>query len=289
MILVTGATGHLGKAAAEFLLKKTSPSDIAVLTRDAAKASDLAARGVEVRKGDYSDYASLVKAFQGVDKLYFVSGNDVINRLQQHINVVKAAREAGVKHVLYTSFQRKNESGTSPIALVAGSHISTENLLKESGLAYTLLKHTIYMEMLPLFMGDKVLENGVIFQPAGDGKVSYASRIDMAEAAANILTSSGHENKAYDISGPTSYSYHDIAAIISGLAGKKITYVSPTSEEFKQALAKAGVPPEYIGLFASFNEAFKLGEFDHPDNTLEQLLGRKPTSLSEYLKTVYQK
>src|SRR5687768_1781638 len=113
MILVTGATGHLGKAAAEFLLKKTAPSNIAVLARDAARVSDLVSRGVEVRKADYSDYASLLKAFKGVDKLYFVSGTDVINRQQQQANVVKAAIEAGVKHVLYTSFQRKNESGTS--------------------------------------------------------------------------------------------------------------------------------------------------------------------------------
>lgn len=289
MILVTGATGHLGKAAAEQLLKKTSPSNIAVLTRDAVKVSDLALKGVQVRTGDYNDYASLVKAFKGVEKLYFVSGTDVVNRVQQHTHVVKAAQEAGVKHVVYTSFQRKNESDTSPIALVAKSHIHTEKLLKESGLAYTILKHTIYMEMLPIFMGDKVLETGVIFQPSGDGKVAFASRPDMAEAAANVLTSSGHEHKVYEISGPVSYTYHDVAAIISEVTGKKITYTSPTPEVFKQVLAKAGVPPEYIGVFASFGEGIRQGEFDLPDNTLERLLGRKPVSLREYLQVVYGK
>jgi NAD(P)H dehydrogenase (quinone) len=287
MILVTGATGHLGKAAVDFLLKKTAPSNVAVLVRDSSKASDFKAKGVEVRQGDYSDYGSLVKAFTGVDKLYFVSGTDLINRTKQHENVVNAAKAAGVKHVVYTSFQRKNETETSPIALVAKSHLDTEKLLKAASLPYTILKHTIYMEMLPMFIGDQVLETGVIFQPAGDGKAAYALRADMAEAAANILTTEGHENKIYDISGKTAYSYGDIAEIISRLTGKPITYVSPSQEEFQQALTKIGVPAEYIGLFAGFSEGIKQGEFDLPDSTLEKLLDKKPATLEEYLKSVY--
>ncbi|HWK07337.1 MAG TPA: SDR family oxidoreductase [Puia sp.] len=287
MILVTGATGPLGKAVVEFLLKKTPGSNIAALVRDPAKAETLKGQGVDIRQGDYNNYDSLVKAFTGIDKLYFVSGNDIPNRSVQQANVVRAAKQAGIKHILYTSFQRKNETFSSPIALVAQAHLETETALKESGIPYTILKHTLYTDMLPIFIGDKVLETGVIFQPAGEGKVSYATRSDMAEAAANILTGQGHENKEYEISGNQAWSYPEIAKIISEITGKSITYVSPTQEVFKQELTKAGVPDHYIGLFGGFGEGIRQGEFDLTDPTLEKLLGRQPTSLREYLKTIY--
>jgi NAD(P)H dehydrogenase (quinone) len=287
MILITGATGQLGKAAIDFLLTKVPASSLAVLVRDASKATEFKTKGINIRVGDYNDYASLVSALKGVDKMYFISSSDIANRLQQQANVVKAAKVSGVKHVVYTSFQRKNETDTSPIALVAQAHIQTEKLLKESGLTYTILKHSLYTDMLPMFIGDKVLETGIIFQPAGSGKVSFATRADMAEAGAVILTTTGHENKVYEISGTASYSYHQIAEIISGLSGKNITYVSPTSEEFRQELTKAGVPADYVGVFTSFSEAIKQGEFDFPDATLEKLLGRKPVSPKDFLKGVY--
>ncbi len=287
MILVTGATGHLGKATAQYLLQKTASSNIAVLVRDVAKAADVAAQGVDVREGDYNDVASLVKAFTGIDKLFFVSGNDVQHRLGQQANVVAAAKTAGVKHIVYTSFQRKNETETSPIFFIAKSHLNTEALLKDSGITYTILKHGLYMDILPMFIGDKVLETGTIFQPAGTGRAAFTLRADMAEAAANILITSGHDNKSYDISGGTPYSYQEVADGISEITGKKIAYVSPTQEVFHQELSKAGVPSEYIGMFGAFNEAIKQGEFDMEDTTLEKLLGRKSTPLKDYLKTVY--
>ncbi|MDX2250361.1 MAG: SDR family oxidoreductase [Bacteroidia bacterium] len=287
MILVTGATGQLGRKTIDFLLEKTSPQNMGALVRDTAKGAEIAAKGVELRQGDYNDYPSLVNAFRGVDKLYFVSGNDIPNRGQQHQNVVNAAKEAGVGHVFYTSFQRKNESLSSPIAMVAKSHIDTENLLKASGLNYTILKHGLYMEMLPAFMGDKVLETGVIFLPSGEGKAAYTAREDMAEAAATLLTTDGHENKAYEISANGSWSWHDIAATLNALSGKAISYVSPTPEVYKAELSKAGVPDMYVGIFASFGEAIRQGEFDITDPTLENLLGRKTTSPRDFLKAVY--
>ncbi len=287
MILVTGATGPFGNAVVTSLLKNTPASSIAVLARDPAKVEILKARGVEIRVGDYADYDSLVKAFKGIDQLLFVSGNDIANRTPQQANVVKAAREAGVKHVVYTSFQRKNETTSSPIAFVAKAHLETEKGLKESGMAYTILRNNIYMDMLPIFIGDKVLETGTIFLPAGEGKVAYALRTDMAEAAANILTTKGHENKSYEINGNKAWSYNEIAEIISEVSGKPVKYIAPTREVFQTEMAKAGVPDQYIGLFAGFSEAARQGEFDHTDPTLEKLLGRKPVSLREYLQQVY--
>lgn len=286
-ILVTGATGHLGKAVVNILADKVT-ADIAALVRDPAKAGDVQEKGVEIRQGDYDDYTSLVNAFEGIEKLYFVSGSDIMRRAGQHENVVNAAVEAGVRHVVYTSFQRKNETGDSPIALIVNVHVKTEQMLRESGLVYTILKHAVYADGLPTLLG-KVLETGVIYQPAGDGKTSYTLRADMAEAGAVILTTPGHENKTYEISVNTSYSYADIANILTSVTGKTIRYVSPVPEEFRTTMLNAGVPKEYIGVMVGFSEAIRQGEFDIPDPTLEMLLGRKPVTLAEYLNSVYGK
>lgn len=287
MILITGATGNLGKAAINKLLKLVAPKDLAVLVRDETKATALKNQGINIRIGSYDNYDSLVTAFKGIDKLYFISGSDIMKRSKQHENIVKAATEAGVSHVVYTSFQRKNETDTSPIALVAQSHLLAEKELKASGMKYTILKHGLYSEMLPIFLGNKLLDTKVIYQPAGEGKTAYTLREDMAEVAATILTSTGHENKTYDIVGDKAYSYAEIATIISNITGESITYLSPTQEEFSETLTGAGVPGEYIGLFSSFSEAIKQGEFESTSSDIETLLGRKATPVTDYLKLVF--
>lgn len=287
MILVTGATGHFGKATIDFLLKKgISASNISALVRDEVKASDLKARGINICKGDYSDYTSLVGALKGVDKVLLVSGTDFQNRLKQQENVVRAAGEAGVKHIVYTSFVRKDETETSPIAIVGKSHIETDKLIKASGIPYTIMLNGLYADMLPLFFGEKVLDTG-IFLPVGEGKAAYATRNDMAEAAATILTETGHENKAYVITNTVNYSLHDAASIISELTGKNVAYTSPTAEVYSETLSDAGVPKEYIGMFAGFSEAIRQGEFESSSSDLEKLIGRKPTTLKEFFTTVY--
>lgn len=288
-ILVTGATGHFGKAAIDSLLKKGYPaSDIIALVRDENKAAVLKTQGVGIRTGDYEDYASLVKAFTGVDKLLLVSSNDVNNRSAQQANAVKAAREAGVKFILYTSFVRKDESDRSPIAFVAQSHIATEKLIRESGLAYTIFRNNLYLDYVPVFIGEKVLETG-IFWPAGTTPGAYALREEMAEAAANVLLSNDHVNKEYNISNTSSWTFQQVAETISKASGKQIGYISPSQTEYKTALTHAGVPELYTNMFAGFAEAIRIGEFDTATNTeLEKLLGRKPTSLEDYLTAVYK-
>ena len=287
MILITGATGHFGKATIDFLLKKgVSANAISALVRDEAKAGDLKAKGVNIKTGNYDDYASLLSAFKGVDKLLLISGNDVFNRLKQQENAVKAAKEAGVKHIIYTSFVRKNETETSPIAFVGKSHIETDKLIKASGIPYTIMLNGLYADVLPMFFGEKVLETG-IFLPAGNGLAAYTTRHDMAEAAANILTGTGHENKEYVITSNNNYSLHEAASIISELTGKQISYNSPTAEVYSSTLSGAGVPAEYIGFFAGFSEAIRQGEFETSSSDLEKLIGRKPTGLKEYFTTVY--
>lgn len=287
MILITGATGHFGKNAIDSLLAKGIPAQsISALVRDETKAVDLTTKGISLRKGDYDDYASLVAAFKGVVKLLFVSGSDAFKRVQQHRNVVNAAKEAGIKHIVYTSYERKNETVSSPIQIIAESHLDTEKNLKASGIGYTIMRNNVYADWIPVFIGQHVLETGILF-PSGEGKINFVLRSEMAEVAANILTGSGHENKEYGISNTEAVSFRDIASILSDITGKTVTYTSPSSPEYIEAATKAGLPADYAGFFAAFAEAFKQGEMETAKTDFEQLLGRKPTSVKEYLAGVY--
>ena len=286
MILITGATGHLGKATIDFLLKKgISANNIAALVRDEAKAADLKALGITLRKGDYHDYASLETAFQGIDKLLLISSSDMNDRTTQQLNVVKAAKATGVKHILYTSFQHQN-GVVSSIPFIAQPHLDTEKAVKESGLAFTILKNTLYIDILPMFFGEKVLETG-IFLPAGNGKVAYATRSEMAEAIAQILATDEHENKIYELTGNTAYNLHDMAAILSELSGKTVIYKDAPAEVYTDVMTKAGVPADAIGFLAAFSGAIKNNEFDLADDTLEKLIGRATMAPKEYFSSVY--
>lgn len=287
-IFITGATGNLGGAVVGELVEKQGNHNISVLVRDLAKAEKLKQKGVQLVQGDYNDFNSLVRAFKGVDKLYFISGSDIVNRKTQHENIVKAAKEAKVSHIIYTSFQRRTDNETSPIALVASAHILAEKLIKESGLTYTIMKHALYAEALPGFLGDQVLNTGVIFLPAGNGKTSFTSRSDMASAGVAVLTGNGHENKTYEISVNRSYSMSDVAGLLSLVSGKQIRYAAPDVKTFSETLTKGGVPLAGIQAMASFCTAIAQGEFDFPDNTLEKLIGRPPESLKDFLKKAYK-
>ena len=289
MILVTGATGQFGTAVIESLLENgTASTQIAALVRDENKAEDLKGKGIDIRLGDYNDVPSLEKALQGIDKLLLVSGNDIEGRMQQHINVVEAAKNSGVKHIVYTSFSRKNETDSSPIAFVASSHIGTEKVIRESGIPYTFLLNTLYADMLPVFFGEQVLDNG-IFLPAGEGSAAYTTRKDMADAAAKVITSEGHEGQSYLIANSEKYTLTEAAGYLSELTGKTVNYLNPDADTYNNSMKEAGVPAEYIGLFSGFSKAIEQGEFEETGSRLEQLIGRKPTTLKEYLSTVYGK
>lgn len=288
MILVTGATGSYGAAAIDHLLAKgTDASDIAALVRNPEKATDLKAKGVEIRQGDYLDKDSLVKAFTGVDKLLFVSGSEIETREAQHENVVKAAKEAKVGHILYTSFVRKEEITDSAISFLQDTHIKTENWIKDSGLPYTILQNALYMDMIPMFVGEAVVEHGAIVLPAENGKSTAVLRNELAEAAAEVILGEGHENKVYPLSNNDAYTYADVAEAISKATGKEVVYNSPSVDEFQKMMEENKVPAEYIGLFTAFSVAQAKGELELNDNTLEKLLGRKPTTMADFVKTVY--
>lgn len=286
MILVTGATGNLGKATVEFLVKKIPANEVAVLVRDESKAADLKKLGVDVRVGNYHDKDSLVKAFQGVEKVLLISSSDIQDRLGQQKRAVDAAKEAGVKHILYTGVSMQNLE-SSALKPFMGVHFDTEKYILDSGLTYTFLRDNLYADVIPVFVGNQAVETGINF-PAGNGRVPYTLRTEMAEAFANVLTTAGHENKTYEISNVESYSYQDVADALSTHSGKTVAYNDVSVEDFSKALSEAGVPEEMIGFSLGFATATKDGDFDVPNTHLEQLLGRKPSSLDQFIGEIYQ-
>jgi len=291
MILVTGATGQFGSKAINHLLNKgVNASEISALVRDAAKAQSLKDKGIELQVGDYTDYDSLVKAFQGVDKLLLISSNDrgtVENRTAHHINVIKAANDAKVKHIVYTSFVRKPKFEESAISAFQNSHVQSEQFLKDSGINYTILQNGIYLEMIPIFAGEKVTETGVIMYPAQDGKASWVLREELAEAAAHVLTTEGHENKIYPLTNTESVSFEEIAQELSGTLGKEIQYQSPSVNAFESILRQFQVPALYIGMFTMWAMAQAQGALDLDDANLASFLGRKPTTVKQFIELVY--
>lgn len=291
MILVTGATGQFGAKAIDHLLEKgIDASHISALVRDADKAKGLHEKGIQIRQGDYTEYPSLVDAFSDVDKVLLVSSNDrqaVENRTAHHLNVIKAAKEAKVNHIVYTSFIRKPNFAESAIAAFQQSHVESEAFLINSGIDYTILQNGIYLEMIPVFSGEQVTQKGVIVFPAGEGKASYVLREDLAEAAAHVMVTEGHQNKIYQLTNTASVSFYDIGRELSRVLGKDILYQSPSVNKFESSLQSVGVPAQYIGMFTMWATALSQGTMDVDDSTLERFLGRKPTTMPQFLHRVY--
>ena len=283
MILVTGATGGLGRQTIDFLLTTTPAAEIGALVRDVSKATDLVKLGVDVRQADYFDYPALVQAFRGIDKVLLVSAVAFTDRVRQHRNVIDAAKEAGVKHLFYTSIQRNTQFVMQE---VTESDLATEAYLKASGLVYTILKNGYYFEGLGYLIGDKVPETEIRF-PAGEGKIAFIKRTELAAATAALLTSEGHDNQEYTLSGSEAYSFHDIAQEFSALAGRPIAYRSSELAPYIAQKVAAGFPEVVANFFAQWGAATQHGMLAGTHDTVKLLLGRKPTSLREYLKTTY--
>ena len=286
-ILVTGATGHLGRDTIEYLLNKVSANEIAALARNEEKSKVLREKGIDVRIGNYDDYDSLVKAFQDIDKLLLISSSEIGSRAAQHVNAINAAKEAGVKYIVYTSFIRQKDDPDSALWFIAKDHVETEEHLVNCGIPYTLFKNGFYMDMITDFIGENVLETQTVFLPAKEGKVNFALRKEIAEALANVLTSEGHENKVYNIGGEITVSFGEIADFLSEISGKTINYVSPDAETYRQELAKHNVPEMYINMFAAFAIAFSENAMDVPSNDLTELLGRKSMEVKTFLTGIF--
>ena len=270
------------------LLEKGIPAkEITALVRDEKKAADLKEAGIAIKIGEYNNYDSLKNALHGVDKLLLISSSEMVDRLTQHKNVINAAKENGVQHIAYTGIDIEDYAKTA-IPHVSDIHRDTANYLKEVGITYTILNDTLYADLVPMFAGEKVLETGVFF-PAGDGKTPFVARAEMAEAAAVILSTAGHENKEYAITAEEAYSFAEIATMIADITGKAIAYHKPSVDAYVAQLVSVGVPQGSAEFFAGFGQAIAKGEFDTHRSDLAKLLGRKPQTLKDFLTTIYGK
>lgn len=280
-LLVTGASGQLGRRVVELLLEaQTGP--IVAATRTPEKLADLRQRGVTVRQADFENPASLTEAYKGVDRMLLISTDAIMvpgQRLRQHQNAVKAAQAAGVRHVVYTSIM--NPGPDSP-AFVAPDHRGTEEALAASRMGWTALRENIYTDTLLMSL-PRAVQMGTLFNAIGEGKAAYITREDCARAAAAVLSSSFDGHRVLDITGPEAVSQKDIAAILSQITGKTIAYVPLELENLIQSMVAAGLPRPLAENYATFDTAIAKGTLSGVSNTIEQLTGRKPISVAEFL------
>jgi len=284
-IIVTGATGHLGKQTFAPLLKRVPASDVIALVRDPTKAEDLSALGIEIRQGDYFDHGSLVRAFEGVEKVMLVSAQAFTDRNTQHYNVITAARQAGAKHVVFMSINRK-EGSDFTMPEVTPSDVFVKAMLKASGLIYTIVEHPPFLDVLHLYIGDKALELGV-HMPPGDGKFTAVARQDLAEAHAVILSQPGHENKTYKLTGYGSVSFRDVAAILAEAKGVEVPYTVISDQEYIKGLVAKGFPAVVAVFLHLWVTGMSKGEWDEVTPDLKTLLGREPLTPAEFFAIDY--
>ncbi len=284
-ILVTGASGNIGRMTLKHLLKRVPATDIVGLARDPEKAADLAAEGIEIRKGDYFDFEGLVRAFEGIDKVMLVSTHAFTDRNTQHENVINAAKQAGVKHIVYMPIIHDADSGVK-LPQVTDEDIFVEEKLKVSGLTYTLVRHPPFLENIQGYVGGNPLETGVL-TPAGAGKAGYACREELAEAHSVVLTEAGHENKSYSLFGDPAVSFSDIAQILSDISGKPVPFKTVSDQEYIANLVASGLPEAAAEFVLSWVHGVNAGEWEGKPGDLEILLGRKPTTPAEFLRASY--
>jgi len=284
-ILVTGVTGLVGKATVEHLLKKGIPANqIIGLSRKKEPIEDLTAKGVEVRFGDYFDYDSLLRAFEGIDKIMLTSTVAFTDRFTQHYNAITAARQAGVKHVVYMAIMRKEGSGLI-IPEVTESDLFTEQVLKSSGLAYTIVYHPPFTDVLSLYFDPNPYENGIKV-PANNGKMATAMRDELAEAHAQILLTQGHENKTYSLGGSHTVSFSDISQILADIKGQPVPFYTISKEEYINGIVSKGAPRHVAEFITSWAVAIEEGEFEYQSGDLERLLGRKTKTFRAYMESI---
>jgi len=283
MILVTGATGQLGRAVVEHLTKNMGADQVAALVRDEGKAADFKEKGVKLCVGSYDDRASLDRTMQGVEKVLLISGTEK-DRVQQHRNVVDAAKRAGVQLLAYTSRVVKDQDVSNPMM---ASHFETEDYIKNSGLPYTLLRNALYMDLIPLYVGgEKVFETG-IRQTTGDGKVSFALRSELGEATANLLAEEGPKSQAYDLTAGEAWSFYGVADALTALSGREVKYTPIERPEFEARMQERGVSEFVIQIFLDFHGEIRKGLLAEVSPEMERLLGRKPASLKDGLKVLF--
>ncbi|MFM2485530.1 SDR family oxidoreductase [Celerinatantimonas yamalensis] len=278
MILVTGASGQLGRLVIDSLLERIEASHIIAAVRHPDSVNDLVEKGIQVRQADYSEPESLKTAFAGVEKLLLISSSEVGQRAAQHKNVINAAKAAGVSLIAYTSILKAD---TSPLIL-AEEHVATEKLLADSGVPYVLLRNGWYSENYTMGIAT-TLEYGLV-GCAGEGLLSTAARADYAAAAAVVLVQDAQAGKIYELAGDHAFTLSDYAAAITKVSGKKVAYQNVSEAEYAKILVGAGLPEGFAGILANSETGASLGGLYSTSKALSTLIGRPTTPIEDSIK-----
>jgi NAD(P)H dehydrogenase (quinone) len=281
MIIVTGASGQLGRAVVDNLLARVAAERVAASVRDPSKLTDLQRRGIRVRHGDFSDPESLDKAFEGASTVLIVSTNALGGEaVRQHRNAITAATAAGAKRIVYTSHM--GVSPLSPFPPMA-DHAATEEALRDSGTAFTSLRNGFYSSTVPLLLR-QALATGELRVPA-DGAVAWTAHADLADAAAYVLLDGGFDGATPPLTGPEAVDMGRVAAIASEITGRTIRHLVISDDEHRDSLLAAGLPEPAADMMVGLFAASRRGDFGPADPTLAGLIGRPAITIEDYLRS----
>jgi NAD(P)H dehydrogenase (quinone) len=275
MIVVTGATGKLGRLVIEGLLLRVPAAEITAAVRDPGRAADLAARGVEVRQADYDEPDTLDAAIAGADRVLLISSNNPPRAVAQHAAVIDAVKRVGVALLAYTSLWHADTSTAMP----AIPNRETEPLIRAAGVPFTMLRNNLYAEVFAPQVLQAVATGTLI--GTGQGRTASATHADYAAAAVAVLTGDGHEGKVYELGADVPWSLRDLAAEISRAVGRDIAYQDVPPEQYRELLAAAGLPPTVVVAMLDTRRAIAEGEFDGTPGDLSALIGRPTTPLAD--------
>ena len=278
-VAVTGASGHLGRRVADLLLERLDPSEVVLLTRTPEALASYSERGAAVRYADFDEPATLGEAFSGTERALLISALDFARRTGQHGAAIEAAKAAGVQHVIYTSIP---EPEGNPAA-AAPSHLATEVAARESGLAWTFLRNSLYADFQVPVVAEAIA-SGQLVTSAGDGRVAYVARDDCAAAAAAVLTQDDHEGKTYDITGPEAIGPRDVAALAAELGGRPVEVVSVDDDAVVAGMIEAGAPEAVARIRLSFVVAAREGFLDSVTSAVQDITGNAPMSVRQIVQ-----
>lgn len=293
-IIVTGASGQFGNAAARLLLEQVPAEDLVFLSRTPESLADLAETGAHVRRADFDDPASLLPAMEGGERMLLISTVRVGSRVEQHTAAVEAAKARGVKHVVYTSLLGVRTPGNPSVE--GYDHIATEKMIEDSGLAWTFLRDSLYSEAVATAMAIPALQSGHKPENAGDGRVPVVSRDDCVATAVGVLTQDGHANTAVDVTGPELWTLPDAMALVSQMSGKPIEIERVDDEGMFAYFDSLGVPRKASDVvpdgpipwasegMVTFGQSIREGFMDIESNDVERITGRKPRTLRSVLE-----
>jgi NAD(P)H dehydrogenase (quinone) len=279
-VIVTGASGHLGRLVADDLLQRVPPEDVVLVTRHPQALKHLASSGATVRYGDFDEPESLPEAFAGGERMLLISTLAVGRRTDQHRAAIEAASSAGVRHLVYTSFP--NPGPEHPVGPVATEHGETEEVLQSSGLDWTVLRNATYAE-LQVVPGALAVAGGKLYTNAGDGLLVPVSRHDCAAAAAAVLTTDGHEGKTYDITGPEALSQMQLVETLSEVSGRPVELMPIGDKMLTWGLTRSGAPKPVARAIVAFGKAIREGYYDVVDPAAATLTGQAPRTLRDVL------